>query len=181
MFGKIKKYYQNKTIKDCLKIKHSKNLITIADAKLIGLIFEINDNNSENEIIEIEKNLWENKIDNKFLILIPKNIHQPETFSNEDFIKYYLKNNNWFDKPKIELLENFVNQEFDILIDFSNKHNFTKNYIITKSKAKLKIGKDEKSNENYFDIIISLKDEETNLDFWNYIEHYLKQLKGDKQ
>ncbi|KAF5082539.1 hypothetical protein DSECCO2_98960 [anaerobic digester metagenome] len=62
---------------------------------------------------------------------------------------------NWYEKPQSEVVDEFVNTDFDILIDLSLEHYFPLRWLISLSKAKFKVGcLDYSGNPN--DLILSI-------------------------
>ena len=87
-------------------------------------------------------------------------------------INFYCKSDlNWYFKPKNELVDQFINQEFDILFDLSIKNYFTVNYVGSLSKATFKIGK--QSESAYQDLLIDIKENDTVEYLIDQIKHYL--------
>ena len=83
---------------------------------------------------------------------------------------------NWFGKPIRTSLNNFLNEEFDMLIDFDTENIFSAKYIVSKSKAKMKIG----SNDDYqdlYDFMILLSDDHSMNDYIHFIESYTNKFK----
>lgn len=62
---------------------------------------------------------------------------------------------NWYLKP-IKRVQNFINEEFDILIDFSDGDNLPLNFVLKESKALMKVGQKGATAERYCDFIIDM-------------------------
>ena len=61
------------------------------------------------------------------------------------YFDYFSNNNlNWFGKPYGHLITNFLDYEYDILIDLSLKNHYELNYFFKASIAKFKIGPSKK-------------------------------------
>ena len=73
-----------------------------------------------------------------------------------DSINFSNKNLNWFGKPYGHLITNFLDYEYDILIDLSLKNHYPLNYLLKASTAKFKIGASKKD--------ITIFDQEINSD-----------------
>lgn len=61
-------------------------------------------------------------------------------FSTLYFDYFSIKNLNWFGKPNGYLVTNFLDYDYDILIDLSLKNYYALNYLLKASTAKFKIG-----------------------------------------
>lgn len=83
---------------------------------------------------------------------------------------------NWYYKPKNELIDQFIKQEFDILFDLNLEDYFTTKYVGSLSKASFKVGK---SHENaYHDLVIDIHKNNTVEYLTEQIKHYLKLIKN---
>ena len=91
-----------------------------------------------------------------------------------DYFSYM--NLNWFGKPCGHLITNFLDYEYDILIDLSLKNHYALNYLLKASTAKFKIGVSKK-DITIFDQEIN-SDEISNLNaLITQITDYLTQVK----
>lgn len=84
---------------------------------------------------------------------------------------------NWIYLPKPAEVEEFVNQEFDILIDLTQENIVPVKYLVASSKAKFKIGRYSEDNHDFFDFMISLNEKQNVKDFLDQVNHYLQQIK----
>ncbi|MBN1990772.1 MAG: hypothetical protein JW783_15320 [Bacteroidales bacterium] len=79
---------------------------------------------------------------------------------------------NWYDKPKSEVVDEFANTDFDILIDLSLEHYFPLRWVISTSKAKFKVGcLDYEGNPN--DLILSIDKTKGITHLVEQAKHYL--------
>lgn len=79
---------------------------------------------------------------------------------------------NWHLKPGSHL-RSFTETEFDILIDLSSKDCVPIRYVLTHSKAKMKVGRKGSPGEDHYDLVLDLgKDEELDK-FLEQVDFYL--------
>lgn len=99
----------------------------------------------------------------------------PQQFLMRKGINFYCNSDlNWYYKPKNELIDQFINQQFDILFDLSIHDYFTVNYVGSLSKAAFKIGK--QTDNAYQDLIFDVNKNKS-VDFLiEQIKHYLNIL-----
>lgn len=178
------KFIQNYFLKHYVK-KHKplkeKCIIPLEQAKNLGIVCQIDSEESYKEIYGIfsklqspKRNLWLiGYVDEK---MVP--FYCLQQLSADYFCK---KNLNWFGKPNIVQIDDFINKEFDMIIDFSNNNTPPIQYILKMSKTKLLIGANPHSSDLY-DIYIQ-KDPDLQ-DFDNFkllktIHHYLHQFTGE--
>jgi hypothetical protein len=70
-----------------------------------------------------------------------------EYFAKEDL--------NWYGKPA-QGIENFINEDFHILLDFSGGSTLPLNYVLKESRACMKVGVKGTMGERYCDLIIDM-------------------------
>lgn len=100
--------------------------------------------------------------------------HLPQTeYAKLDYDFFSRKELNWWGKPTVRFIDNFVNEEFDILINFSLDDSFPLKYIAALSKAKMKIGKHDEGEEQLYDIFIQQPEGKSFKFFMRQIDHYL--------
>lgn len=99
----------------------------------------------------------------------------PQQFLMRKGINFYCDNDlNWYYKPKNELIDQFIDQEFDILFDLSIKDYFTVNYVGSLSKAAFKVGK--QTENAYQDLVIDVNKNKSIEYLIEQIKHYLNIL-----
>ncbi len=81
----------------------------------------------------------------------------------------------WIKLPKLEKIDDFININFDVLINMSLKQNLVLDYITLLSKAKFKVG--SSTNEsNYFDLNINIGENRDSMYLVEQQIFYLAQL-----
>ena len=96
-------------------------------------------------------------------------------YSKLEYDFFTPKELNLYLKPKINFADNFIKEEFDILIDMNIKNCFPLHYISALSKAKFKIGKFNNDNALY-DFMIEMTEEKNLKYYLKNIDHYLLQI-----
>ncbi len=90
---------------------------------------------------------------------------------------YFFRNQlNWYSKPAGPVVENFIREPFDILINLTIRDIYPIDYITALSKAGLKIGREESAVSYCFDMRFSLTPEADEKSFAYMIIHYLNQI-----
>jgi len=77
---------------------------------------------------------------------------------------YALKELNWYYKPSSQFIDNFVNDTFDILMDFGIPTQLPIKFISSMSKARCKVGRYEQKYVDFYDIMIE-SDESQKLEY----------------
>lgn len=162
---KIGKYNLKKRLKHLNRHVKTHNFNT---AKSVGILFSAPDEQSFSVIKEFLSFLSQKEIKVTALGYIPsKKI--PQQFLMRKGINLYCRTDlNWYYKPKNELVNQFIDQEFDILFDLSMHDYFTVNYVGSLSRATFKLGK--QSENAYPDMVIDISKIKT-------VEYLIEQIK----
>ena len=93
---------------------------------------------------------------------------------------YYFdkKDLNWYGAPKNDYVKEFINKEFDIIIDLTLEDVYVLQYIVALSKSKLKVGRFSKSMEKHYDLMIKNDKKVLSDEYIDQILHYLDILKS---
>ena len=168
---KIGRFNLTKRLKNLRRQVKTHNFKTTQSA---GILFSSPDEHSFSAIKEFLSFLSEKDIKVIALGYVPsKKI--PQQFLMRKGINFYCNNDlNWYYKPKNELIDQFMGQEFDILFDLSIKSYFTVDYVGSLSKASFKIGK--QSKEPYQDLLIDINKNQSVEYLIEQIKHYLNIL-----
>jgi hypothetical protein len=102
------------------------------------------------------------------------------TYSRIEYDFFSNKELNWYLIPKDDSIINFIQQEFDILIDLNLQDNFPLHYLSALSKAKFKIGKFT-DVLNLFDLMIEVSPDKGVKYFLRNLDHYLLQINSAKE
>jgi hypothetical protein len=176
MLSYLKRLLFNRTLKSH-KISREKQIVSLEKTRTIAILCQITDEDSYKEIYELFTKLHSPKR----IIRLLGYIDQKEVpyfclpqLSADYFAKKHL---NWYGKPDFPQLKDFINHDFDILIDFSRTNLMPLRYILTASKAKLIVGANEYAQELY-DIYIHDESNPDNLNLLKTIHNYLLKLTG---
>ncbi len=162
-------YYLEKKI---AKVKRSPTFLNLKDAKSIAIVANI-------DTIEKYKTTsdfitWlKQQGKTIFVLALVKNEELKKFFETGTSILFFSKKNiTWYGKPRNIKYKEFIDKQFDILIDISMAQIITMQYLVGLSKAKFKVGKFYDSHA-YADFMISLKPEDKLSFFIDQIKHYL--------
>ncbi len=166
---KIASFVLNKKIK---KIARTKQVINLNSAKTIGIVFN-NQNQKSNDIIKEFVNFLSQKNIQVYIVEFINKKIKTDNYVKKGFNYFSLNDLNWYYKPKSIIVDEFINKELDILIDLSlDSSCYPVQYINALSKAKFKVGKFYET-QNYFDFMINI-DKNNDLSFFiEQIKHYL--------
>lgn len=159
--------------KNLPKLQRFRKIVNLDDAKTIGIIYELKDEQTYNHITRFVKLLQDKQINVKAIGFFDGNIKPIYAIEKLSLDYYDRKDLNWYNKPKGNYVTDFCKYDFDILIDLSLDGNFQTKYIAALSKAKFKVGKDGGRNAAIFDVMININVKTTLDEFITLIIHYL--------
>jgi hypothetical protein len=91
------------------------------------------------------------------------------------------KSVNWYMKPGNQIITNFINTEFDILINLNIEKCFPLKYISAKTHARFKIGRYDRRNAPICDMMIQVEDGLPVAEFLGQVLHYLNLINHNAQ
>lgn len=126
--------------------------------KSIGVLFHRN-NGDEKSILDRYKNILEkNNISPKlFLLCIKSSKDNTSTDSNDNFIFFSSSDISILGTIKNKQIENFINTKFDYIINLREISTPLDRVILSKSKAKCRVGFYNSANTDLYDFMLKLK------------------------
>ena len=176
MINYIKKHLQNYSLKHH-KVSREKTLVSLEQAHTIGIICQITNEESYKDIHDLFSKLQSPKRTVRLMGYIDQKgvpFYCLQQLSADYFSQKQL---NWFGKPNFAHLNDFVNIDFDILVDFSRNDLPPLCFILSASKAKLIVGANERAH-NFYDIYIKDETHFDNFQLLKTIHNYLLKLTG---
>ena len=159
-------------------VDRERSAINIKDAKTIGIIYKADDEEGGELVRRYVKFLKEYKIKVKAIGYFDQKELPLEVNPKLEFDFITKKDLNLRLEPKSVVAKNFVEEEFDILIDTSAKEHVVLQYLVHYSKAKFKVGAGKLSYHSLFDLSIVLKPEEGTRQLLKNIDRYLHVIKN---
>ncbi|MFW5792704.1 MAG: DUF6913 domain-containing protein [Bacteroidota bacterium] len=160
------------------KLKRDRKLVNLADAENIGILY---DASNEDDYIYITKLVRDLQVEHKKVKTIGF-IRQKKMpsygFPKLTFEFCNKKDFKWNFNPKQQVIKEFIEFPFDILIDLTPSDIFQMKYLSALSKAGLIIGRYDEQWKDYYDILIKEKNNCKLEEMVNHYFHYLKMLKN---
>ncbi len=175
-FLHIKKFFGKKVLTNQIK-KYKKRKVkscNINEANSFGILCVVKEEDDYKKVVKLIKYLKDEfGIRNiKALAFYPKK-DDPHFLQSKLGLDYYkLKDLNWFCMPTINEARNFMNENFDILLDIIREKEISQRFVLHYSKAYLKVGTYSSENEPFYDMMIDLNGE----DFEEYINQVVTYL-----
>ncbi len=153
-------------------LKRNREVQNVKSAKNIGILFYINKNNQQDidKILDFFSFLNQGNSNIKALAYINKKNIPYQFFNNKGMLYFCRKDLNIFEQPKNNAVGQFINEEFDVLIDLNIDGVFPLKYVASLSKAKFKVGK-------YFHHLNG-HDMMLNIDMNNTLDYMIEQTKN---
>ena len=151
----------------------SKLVCNLDDARSVGILYDATTQEKVEVIKPFVSYFFDLKKDVRALGYVNSNqlsfCHSPRL--QYDF--FYQKDLNWYYKPQNYIIDNFVQKEYDILINLCDSSIIPIKYLVASSMAHFKIGIYEEEYEIY-DLMISLKEDKSIDKLMIEIKRYLK-------
>lgn len=140
-------------------------------AQSIGILYDATERENMMKVSEFVNTLFKTKKDVKALgfVNLKELTHHHMPMLQFDF--FFLKDLNWYYKPQNYIIKNFVEKNYDILINLCDSDCIPIKYLAGTSQAKFKVGKYEEDIDLY-DMMIDVK-ENTLSALIKEIHHYL--------
>jgi hypothetical protein len=146
LFDNIKSNYATRRIRTESKgVVRQKIVSNIDDAKTIGICFPFTGNDDFDLLKKYVLYLRDLKKKVKAIGYYTTKEEPGVQYSKVDYDFFPKTSHNWFGKPTDHIVTNFIEEEFDILIDINTNNDTVLTYVAAMSKAKFKVGRlDEK-------------------------------------
>ena len=155
-------------------------MTNLKDAKKIGVLYTLDDVPEYEAVSEFVSSLQHDHkevkalgfVKNKNLVsrFLPKLSY--DFFSNKDI--------NWFFKPLNSKVKDFIEKEFDILIDLSMNDSLPLKFISGLSMAHCRVGRFSETNQMCYDIMIDLSKPIALNEYIVQIIHYLTVINNEE-
>ncbi|MEI6434076.1 MAG: hypothetical protein WCP32_04460 [Bacteroidota bacterium] len=174
MIGKLRKkigqYYFKK---ENSRVERQCQMTNLKDARKIGILYTLDDVPDYELVSQFVAQLQGEHKEVKTLGFV-KNKNLVQRFLPKLSFDFFSKRDlTWFYKPIHKQVRDFIEREFDLLIDLSLYDSFPLNYISGLSNALLRVGKFSEENTDYYDLMIDLKPSMTSEEYLGQIQHYL--------
>lgn len=171
----FKQTLQNKTLKQ-IDTKRDVRFLSFSEVRKAGFIFSVNEPEIDKTISLLINFFKENNIANKGIGIKLKKLNTPfvEPAGSIKIISKW--NVNYYGLPDKSVTDQFINEDFDLLIDLNLDPSFTSKYILLNSKPKFLIGRTNQSDLPY-DMVIENAEQSNSMEFINQVIHYISSIR----
>lgn len=176
LFNNIREKSGKAKVKRVLKNQSRKaKVVNYSQAKSIGVVYQIKDADYQFFIKNYIDYLREEIGFKSIKTLGYFNEKEPPHFldAGNKYRSFNNKDLKWNFIPKDEAITEFMDNQFDILIDFTDDFCVPVKYIVAKSNAYFKIGRYKDELKDFYDFMINLKPEANLKQYTDQINHYL--------
>ncbi|NVO02369.1 MAG: hypothetical protein HXX09_06660 [Bacteroidetes bacterium] len=159
--------------KELRNLQRTPQVVNFKDSKTIGILYKVTENNDYNFICDFVKYFQDNGKTVKALGYVIYKEVPHFCFPKLSFDYFTQKDIGWNMIPKNQFVKDFMDDDFDIMIDLSIQDCFPTNYVSALSKAKFKIGRFNSENQKFYDFMLNVSDETSIKDYISHLTHYL--------
>ena len=175
---KIGQYYFNKE-----RVKHTQShgMVNLPQARRVGILYTLEDIPDYDKVSEFVAELQLEHKEVKALGFVKsKNLIQ-RFLPKLSYDFFSRKDVTWFYRPIHQTVKDFMNKEFDLLIDLSLADSYPLKYISGLSKAICRVGRFSEGNSSFYDLMIDPKPAVTFDEYLSQIRHYLTVIKTNEK
>jgi len=174
----IKQFYLNRKVKK-LNVS-SRRIVTLKEFKdiiLVGVLFDASDEKKYSRAAHLIRHFQSlgKKVDAIGLISLKEDPHYLDNALSYNYIR--LKDINWYYYPKSLFVNDFINKEFDLLIDLNFDKKPSLRFITEASVAQCKVGLNQNDDDLIYDFMLEgIPPSDINM-FLKQLLHYLELIK----
>ena len=162
--------------KEVTKIKRARTILNIKDAKSVGIVFNCEKAEDVDLIKKYDNYLQE--LGKKVKAIGYIGIKEPSAnmawWAGQPYITR--KEINWYGEPQKQFIDNFVGEEFDLLIDLNTSGELPLMFVTALSKARCKVGKYSEKYLSLYDVMIETDETKTLKYFLKNVDTYMEML-----
>ena len=128
----------------------------LAQSVKVGILYMATDEQAQTQVRNYVKKIKEDLGITRVMALgfydekeLPHYLH-----TKLNFDAFCLKDLNWYRIPHGNVVQNFIAEEYDVLIDLTLRDHLPLQYIMAKSKARFKVGRLSDANAHFLDMMI---------------------------
>jgi hypothetical protein len=182
MLYKIRTIIGNYFLKEeLLKTVQERKITNLRDAKKIGVLYTLDDVPEYEAVSEFVSRLQHDHKEVKALGFVKNKNLVSRFLPKLSFDFFSAKDLNWFFKPLNTKVRDFIEKEFDILIDLSMKDSLPLKFISGFSMAHCRVGRFSEANRVCYDLMIDISRPISLNEYMLQIIHYLTVINNEER
>lgn len=167
LFKKIKNGFAVRKLKSIYNKSKVKTVFcNLEQAQSVGVIYDATNENDSRFVKDFVNKLKGIVPQVNSMGYYSKKINNDQIQLDSEFPLFYNKDLNWYGRPKSPEVEKFINNKFDILIDFKLTDCIPLKFLLVESQSCFKVGRRSEIFPDYYDLMLSV-DEGTKLDYFS--------------
>jgi len=169
--NKIGSYLLSKEIQK----EHRVVVQNLEEATKVGIVYYVKDERAFKRVKNYVRKLKDEQGISKIMALgyFPGNDQPVYLDSRLNYDYFNNKDLNWYGRPQGNTVQNFISEEYEILIDLSLEDMLPLQFIMTKSKARFKVGRLSPTNQKINDMLIDMAGVQSLGQYIQQVDHYL--------
>ena len=165
-------------MKELKKVQFKRDVVGFNEAGKIGLLYDATDEKDYEVVKAYVKNVRGNlKKDILAMGYVDKKVLPASQYAQSGLDFFTRKDLNFKMIPVNPIVQNFIKEKFDILINLNSGKCFPLQYIAAMSHARFRVGRYLRNATDSYDMMVQIKGEPAMKVVIDEIEHFLKQLK----
>jgi hypothetical protein len=156
-----------------------RKLINLRDAKKIGILYNLDDVPDYDMVSEFVSQLQHDRKEVKALGYVKNKNLVSRFLPKLSYDFFSTKDMNWFYRPAREKVIDFIQKDFDLLIDLDLKDSLPLKYISGLSMSLCRVGRYSEDNTSCYDLMLDVNPSTPVNEFIRQITHYLTIINND--
>ncbi len=161
-------------------ISRNRKVHNFTSATSVGIFYDTIDTESFQKIRDFSKQLMNLGLKTEILGYVNTDVIPSEMVLWDKCHVLNNKDIDWLFKPNNEYVNEFIEKEFDILLDLSLVYSVPSNYIVNLSRARFKVGRYQEAG-NDLDFMINIEQKKTVGFLIEQINNYVSMLNSSEK
>jgi hypothetical protein len=155
----------------------------LAQSVKVGLIYLVADETAHGHVRNYVKKIKEEIGITKIMALGYFDGKEPPHYLHAklNFDVFSQKDLNWYRIPHGNVVQNFIAEEYDVLIDLTVHDQLPLQYILAKSRARFKVGRQSPTNAHFLDMMIDTAGADSLPQLIANLDRYLMMINAPKE
>jgi len=157
----------------------NRKLVNLRDAKKIGILYNLDDVPDYDVVAEFVTQLQHDRKEVKALGFVKNKNLVSRFLPKLSYDFFSMKDINWFYKPVKQKVMDFMQKDFDLLIDLDMKDSLPLKYISGLSMSMCRVGRFSEASIPCYDLMLNVESSTSISEFIKQITHYLTIINND--
>ncbi|MEZ4806462.1 MAG: hypothetical protein R2815_03185 [Flavobacteriales bacterium] len=183
LFDRIKEWLGIRRLVRDLPLGRRPIARNISAARKVAIVYVVEDEAAHNQVRNYVKRIKEDLgISHiKALGLVDQKALPHYLHAKLNFDAICQKDLNWYRIPQGNTVQNFMAEEFDVIIDLTLQDRLPVQYIMAKSRSRFKVGRLSESNKRILDMMIDMAGGQSLPQLIQQVHHYLLMINARQE